>query len=65
MGWWIAAALVWLGAGLITALVVGQFARSPIPELRARIDGLERVNRELRREVLLARKTIPEGRAVG
>lgn len=63
MGWWIAAALVWLGAGLITALVVGQFARSPVPELRARIDGLERVNRELRREVLLAREAPADRRA--
>jgi hypothetical protein len=63
MGWWIAAALVWLGAGLITALVVGLLARSPLPELHARIDGLERVNRELRRELLLARTAHRDRRA--
>jgi hypothetical protein len=63
--WWIAAALVWLGAGLLVALVVGRFARSPIPELHARIDGLERVNRELRREILLARKPFDDRRMAG
>ena len=65
MDWWIAAALVWLGAGLLVALVVGQVARSPIPELRARINGLERVNRDLRREILLARRPASDRRVAG
>ena len=65
MDWWIAAALVWLGASLVVALVVGRLAQSPLPELHARIDGLERVNRELRRELLVVRKPASDRRAVG
>ena len=64
MDWWIAAALVWLGAGLVVALVVGRLAQSPLPELHARIDGLERVNRDLRRE-LVERKPATGRRAAG
>jgi uncharacterized protein YpmS len=54
MSWWIAAALVWLAAGVITAIVIGQVARRLAPDLRSQVEWLERENQELRGQVTTA-----------
>lgn len=58
MSWWIAAALVWLGAGVITALAMGRMTRSPTPDLLTEVERLERQNQALRNEARLAQATV-------
>lgn len=68
MSWWIAAALVWLGTGFVTALAIGRATRGAAPDLRSLVDGLERENQglwdELERATILGRSG-PEPVAAG
>jgi hypothetical protein len=63
MSWWIAAGLVWVGAGFVTALVIGRATRGAVPDLRSLVDGLERENQDLWDDVLAERERNAELRS--
>ncbi|MGE5226537.1 MAG: hypothetical protein ACM3OO_06640 [Planctomycetaceae bacterium] len=63
MSWWVAAMLVWLGVGSVTALAIGRATRGSAPDLRSLVDGLERENQDLWDEVRLERARIAELRS--
>ena len=63
MSWWIAAVLIWLGTGSVTAIAIGRATRGAAPDLRSLVEGLERENQGLWDEVRAERARIAELRS--